>query len=53
MKDSYMDGIIHSAEKMEEANENRRDIEFILKQGNYHIKNLIVNGKSEVENNVD
>ncbi|KAK4308834.1 hypothetical protein Pmani_019511 [Petrolisthes manimaculis] len=53
LKDSYMDDIIHSLDDAEETPETMQDVEFILKQGNFHMKEWIVSGRTQAEEDVD
>ncbi|KAK4316834.1 hypothetical protein Pmani_012035 [Petrolisthes manimaculis] len=53
LKDSYMDDIIHSLDDAEETPETMQDVEFILKQGNFHMKEWIVSGRTQAEEVVD
>lgn len=53
LKDSYMDDIVQSMNNSKEAYETMKDTEFILKQGNFHIKDWIVSGQSQEENDID
>lgn len=53
LNDSYMDDIVHSMNNSKEAYETMKDTEFILKQGNFHIKDWIVSGQSQEENDID
>ncbi|KAK4297542.1 hypothetical protein Pmani_030053 [Petrolisthes manimaculis] len=53
LKDSYMDDIIHSLDDAEETPETMQDVEFILKQGNFHMMEWIVSGRTQAEEDVD
>ncbi|KAK3880042.1 hypothetical protein Pcinc_015429 [Petrolisthes cinctipes] len=53
LKDSYIDDIIHSLDDAEETYETMKDVEFILKQGNFHMKEWIVSGRTQEEEDVD
>lgn len=51
--DSYMDDIIHSADNIDDAIECMNDIEYILKQGSFHIKKWVMNGNPHTENDIN
>ncbi|XP_063841247.1 uncharacterized protein LOC135101332 [Scylla paramamosain] len=53
VQDSYMDDIIHSMNDTEKASQIIKDVELILNRGNFHMKEWIISGKTQVGNDVD
>ena len=52
-RDSYVDDIVHSTDSVENAKKCMKDVELVLSEGGFHIKNWVLSGDSNCNDEIE